>query len=175
MDSQLIYGVLAALGLFHCVHVVWKSFFNNGIKWRRSISTNGNVTMDGNRIVCTPSGSGPGSATFGGKIYIFYRRLVIRDRHVEIDGREMTLEAAGMLDRPIVLEVSGSVAVTCPGASTVTVKGDCNTVTTASGDIQVTGNVGMAQTASGNIDIHGNVTRHASTVSGDITYTGRRT
>lgn len=54
------------------------------------------------------------------------------------------------------------------GPITVTVNGDCESVSTLSGDIKVTGNVGSVTATSGDIDIEGSVEGSLKSVSGDI-------
>lgn len=50
----------------------------------------------------------------------------------------------------------------------VTVNGNVDNLSTASGDITVTGNVETIQTASGDIKVHGDIKGNITTASGDV-------
>lgn len=95
------------------------------------------------------------------------RDIVINGNKVLIDGKDFTPEG----NPPIInITIEGDCDNVSNASGTVTIKGNCNSVKTASGDVDVKESVnGNVKTVSG--DVKANIIKgNVETVSGDITY-----
>lgn len=99
--------------------------------------------------------------TFQGKnIQVINNRVKVDEQFVEYpESKKVNIQVVGNVD-----------SLSVDACEKVSIKGDCSSVETLSGDVEVSGEVkGSVSTMSGDVDC-GNVYGSVSTMSGDIDY-----